>query len=102
MAKKKTFVIEWSEWEEIPHGFGHGVKFHTDDSPEEASLIAFLDGYEWLRGNPKVVPIFIRKADDTCPATFLLEVKKRIEHALKSGKLSHGHLGGKLYAWFNA
>ena len=102
MAKKKTFVIQWSEWEEIPDGFGHGVEFHTDPSPRKASLIAFLDGYEWLHGNRKVVPIFIRKADDTCPASFLMKVKKQIENALKSGKLRHGHLGGQLNAWFNA
>ena len=102
MAKEKNFVIQWLEWEEIPHGFGHGVEFHTDPSPENASLVAFLDGYEWLHGNPTVVPIFIRKADDTCSATFLTEVKKQIEDALQSGKLRHGHLGGQLYAWFNA
>ena len=101
MTKKITFVIQWSEWEEIPE-LGHGVEFHIDPSPRKASLIAFLDGYEWLRGNPKVVPIFIRKANDTCPASFLMKVKAQIENALKSGKLRHGHLGGQLYAWFNA
>jgi hypothetical protein len=102
MAKNKAFVIQWSEWEEIPDGFGHGVEFHTDPSPQKATLVAFLDGYEWLRGKPKVVTIFIRKADDKCSATFLTEVKKQIEDALKSGKLRHGHLGGQLHAWFNA
>ena len=95
-------MIQWSEEEKIPGGLGHGVEFHTDPSPQMASLVAFLGGYEWLHGKPKVVPISIRKADDNCSASFLMEVKKQIEDALKSGKLKHGHLGGQLYAWFNA
>jgi len=102
MAKNKAFVIQWVEWKEIPNGFGHGVEFHSDPSPEKASLVAFLDGYEWLHETPQVVPIFIRKADDTCSVSFLTEVKKQIEDELKSGKLRHGHLGKELYAWFNA
>jgi hypothetical protein len=102
MSKKNALVIERSEWEKIPDGFGHGVEFHTDPSPQKATIVAFLDGYEWLRGKPKVVPIYIRKADDKCSATFLTEVKKQIEDALKSGKLRHGPLGKHLHAWFNA
>jgi len=102
MAKKKAFVIQWSEWEKIPEGFGHGVEFHTDPSPQKATLVAFLRGYEWLRGKPKVVPIFIRKADDKCSANFLTGVKKQIEDAVTSGKLKHGKLGKQLHAWFNA
>jgi hypothetical protein len=100
MAKKKAFVIQWLEWEEIPKSFGHGVEFYIGPTSPKA-FVAFLDGYEWLHRKPQVVPIFIRKADDKCSASLLTEVKKEIEDALKSGKLKQGHLGGQLYAWFN-
>lgn len=48
MAKRKTFLIQWSELSEIHKGFGHGVEFHSE-MPTEArtpTLIAFLEGYE--------------------------------------------------------
>lgn len=102
MAKKKAFVIQWSEWEVIPSCFGHGVEFHIDSHPKEFPPVAFLDGYEWYHGKSKVVQISIRKADDQCSAGFLIEAKKQIGDSLKSGTLMHGHLGGQLYAWFNS
>src|SRR5262245_37164430 len=40
-----------------------------------------------FEGNPKVVTMFIRKADDTNPASFLMKAKKQIENALNLGKL---------------
>ncbi len=102
MAKNNTFAIQWLEWEQIPNSFGHGVEFYIGPPSPKATLVAFLDGYEWLHGKPQVVPIFIRKPDDKCSASLLMEVKKEIEDALKSGKLKQGHLGEQLYAWFNA
>ena len=102
MAKQKAFLIHWKEWEQIPEGFGHGVEFHTDSSPRKETLIAFLDGYDWLHGKPKSVPICIRKADLQYSPRFLRKVKTRIEIALKSGTLKDGYLGEHLYAWFNA
>jgi len=91
-----------SEWDQVPIFLGHGVEFHTDPSPQRDTLVALLDGYEWLHGKPKVVPIVIRKADNKYSASFLMAVQKQIEDRLEAGKLKHGRLGNHLYAWFNA
>ena len=44
--------IVWREWDHPPSRIlGHGVQFNDCEiESEDNSLVAFLDGFEWLHG----------------------------------------------------
>lgn len=43
--------IKWVNVDNLGIGLGHGVEFfHDECRKEKVSPIAFLDGYEWMRG----------------------------------------------------
>jgi hypothetical protein len=80
---------------------GHGVEFHSNASPDPATLLAFLEGYGWLHGSAPSVSIFMRKPNKRYSRSYLNRVRQQIEKVVRSGNLKGGRLAANLFAWFN-
>ncbi len=94
--------IIWVEFKNFSRRFGHGVEFYTSEPKPGDKPLAFLDGYEWLHGDPETVEIMIRTPDSDFDADFHAVFRQTIERCMTSGGLNHGRLSSSVFAWFNA
>lgn len=105
--------IVWREWDTLPscQEFGHGVHFHdlaiadedaSSANKEDASLVAFVEGYAWLKEYPIEVVIHCIKPNPVTSPDVLCSMKQRIERLIKSRQLAHGQITPRISAWFNA
>jgi len=94
--------IVWREVEALPICCGHGVEFHSRAGADDEDFFAFLEGYDWMRSDPEEVAIMITAAGPQHDTEFLKAAKVIISQALRSETLKHGHVGGQVFAWFNA
>jgi len=83
---KLNMRIRWHEWTVVPdfHEFGHGVHFHDIEKNRDCSLVAFLDSYEWLHGNPPEVVINCIKPDAITTQKVLDAMKVKVEQLVRS------------------
>jgi hypothetical protein len=103
-AQRPTFI--WTEWEgNPPSDFGHGVKFHDKKRGEPNDIVAFVEGFDWLKGNPKQITIHCIKPDAVTTRKTLDSFKKMIEEHIRKRDLGGwGQLLGRsrrLYNWMN-
>ena len=84
--------IMWKEWTVVPdfHHFGHGIHFHDTKKEWGSSLVAFVDGYAWLHGNPPEVVVNCIKPDFITTAKVLNAMKAKVEELLKSKRIPKG------------
>jgi hypothetical protein len=96
--------IIWQEWTVVPdfHKFGHGIHFHDKRKERDASLVAFLDGYEWLHGNPPEVVIYCIKPDAITLPRVLNAMKAKVEELLPSKSIPDGMITRRIFAVYNA
>lgn len=105
-AQKKTDQLEviWRDWDHFPRpGLGHGVEFlDTTIEDHEKSIVAFLDGYDWLHGDSNEAVIYCITPNLFFSQDVLARMKKRIEELIKTKRLGHGKITPRIFAWFNA
>jgi hypothetical protein len=81
--------IIWNEWTVVPdfHHFGHGIHFHDKKKEWESGLVAFVEGYSWLHGNPPEVLVNCIKPDSITTPKVLNAMKVKIEELLRSKRI---------------
>jgi hypothetical protein len=96
--------IIWMEWKTVPdeHSFGHGVHFHDSRKSCDMSLVAWLEGYEWLHGNPDTVQIWCITPDAITTASSLTVMKRDITAYVQSKKVPCGKISPNIQACPNA
>ena len=95
--------IIWNTWETTPDAwaFGHGVHFHDCRKPSDHSLVAWLEGYEWLHGNPKVVPVWCIAPDSITTEDVLTAMREAITTHLKKKKVPSERISPHIDAIMN-
>jgi hypothetical protein len=85
-GKKCEMKIIWKEWPVVPdfHHLGHGIHFHDQKKEWESSLVAFVEGYGWLHGNPPEVVVNCIKPDSISTLKVLNAMKSKVEELLRS------------------
>jgi len=104
----KAFDITWVEVNELERGRGHGVEFLYSDS--RGSIIAFLEGYNWMHEGKGAVKVYILtpeagifKESSEDGNSIVEDAKSTVLYFLKKKALwKHGKIGDKFFAWFNA
>jgi hypothetical protein len=81
-------------WREVEHigGKGHGVEFVYVSDPD--LLVAFLDGFGWLRDpkEPATVEI-LRKGAVKVPDTVIEEARRAVLHTVQQGAIGARRTG---------
>src|SRR5262249_19127138 len=76
---------------------GHGVEYHDRKiRARRKSLVAFLDGFEWLHGVSNEVLIHCIKPNRVTTEAVLQEMKERIEAAIAKGEIPHGRITARI------
>jgi hypothetical protein len=96
--------IVWIEWTTTTDSLtlGHGVCFHDRKREREEDLVAFVDGFEWLHGNPRQVTIRCIKTDKLTTSRTLNAFKRVIEDYVRRKEVPSGMLTRRLAAIANA
>lgn len=86
--------ICWREWTTIPSEkhFGHGVHYHDIRKQNRNSLVAWLEGYEWLHGNPGTVTVWCISPDGITTKDDLDEMKQRVESCIHKKDVPCGRI----------
>jgi hypothetical protein len=95
--------IVWREWDHPARRIlGHGVQFHDCEiESEDNSLVAFLDGFEWLHGFSNEVIIYCISPNTRTPEDVLSNMKKRLEAILAEREIPTGQITSRFYALVN-
>ena len=69
-------------------------------------VVAFLDGYEWLHGDPETVTVYIKRISDPIFANvnaqeIIDEVKSAIKIFIKDKGWSYGKFHGNITTLYN-
>jgi hypothetical protein len=97
--KESRYSFEWTP--RYPsHRRGHGVEIRHEE--EEGAILAFVEGYAWLRQERARVRIWLYKEHVKEQGILESDLKTRIEKLVVTRELKHGPLKGGLIAWFNA
>lgn len=78
----KQSRVVWHEWSKVPAeggDFGHGIHFHDVKSKREADLVAFIEGFDWLRKRGVNVTAYHIKANSVSTVRILAAMKRRVE-----------------------
>jgi len=94
----------WKQWQTIPSisSFGHGVHFHDMRKARQTSLVAWVQGYQWLHGNPEEVVIWVIPSDSVSTESFLSDMKEIVGSFIRHKKVPFGNIGRNLEAFPNA
>lgn len=97
-------IVDWKIWTSVPSvgSFGHGVHFHDDLKPWDTSLVAWIEGYEWLHGNPKTIEIWCIAPDDVTTSRILSAMKRSVEAKIKNKMMLCGNVTRRIKACANA
>lgn len=78
---------------------GHGVQFRIFSGDGDSILLAWLDGYEWLHGDPDEVEILISaKHEQLAPPHF----RPSVESAVRTKRFPGETICGEVNVLFNA
>ena len=96
--------IEWKIWTSVPYElpFGHGVHFHDNFKQWDKSLVAWIEGYEWLHGNPETIQIWCIAPDEVTTPQILAAMKRSIKAKIKHKILLCGNITPRIKACPNA
>ena len=102
--KRHGVTIEWKTWTSVPNvwSFGHGIHFHDNSKQWDTSLVAWIEGYEWLNGNPETIHIWCIAPDEVTTPRILAAMKKSIEAKIKNKKLPCGNITRRIKACPNS
>ena len=90
--------IVWKEWKTEPR-MGHGVHFHDLRRPRDMNLVAWLEDFYWLHGNPEVVTILCIPPDTITTVNMLTATKRIISKHVKKKKLIVGSFSRYIEGW---
>lgn len=103
-SKSREICVVWREWGSVPitGNFGHGVHFHDRQKPRMDSLVAWVEGYEWLHGNPDSVVIYCIAPDAITTQPVLRAMKAAITRRLKKCRTICGNITRRIEGIANA
>ena len=79
--------VQWHESSAYPNdwgNFGHGIHFHDNQQGHGKDLVAFIEGFEWLRSRSAVVQGYHVKPNTITTTRVLSAMKRRIEQIVAS------------------
>ena len=97
--------IHWQEWPTCPSDggdFGHGIHFHDARQPRGKELVAFVEGFGWLRNPSASVKGYHIKPNSVTTARVLGAMKRRIERMIADQTVGDGMISRRIYACANA
>jgi len=97
-------IIEWKTWTSVPDEWtlGNGVHFNDNLKPRETSLVAWIEGFEWHKGNPETVEIWCIAPDEVTTSRTITAMKKAIEAYVKEKKPLCSKITSRISACPNA
>jgi len=97
--------IHWQEWPNCPSDggdCGDGIHFHDTRQPRRQNLVAFVEGFEWLRNPSASVKGYHIKPNAVTTARVLGAMKRRIERMIADQSVRGGMISRRIYACANA
>jgi hypothetical protein len=92
VANKKTSLsIRWQRAPLSDRGFGHGFCIYARRNGHRGQWVAFVEGFEWLRGGRKAVVRFNPQAMPTNKQA-LATFKAAVEARIRAGDFSIGEI----------
>jgi hypothetical protein len=83
-------TIVWKTWRKVPQHLGHGVAFHDLRRQNRSTLVAWLEGYEWLDGRPETVVVACASPDAATSADDLEELKAIVGRYIEAKNVPDG------------
>jgi hypothetical protein len=77
--RRNPIYIYWEQWP-IDHRNvgGHGIEFHDINREPGDSIIAFVDGFKWFRGELNEVIVYCKEPDDVTSEEIYVILKENI------------------------
>ena len=96
--------IVWQEWTpaSMPGGLGHGLEFRDVQREGYGGVVAFVDGFSWLHGDPAEVVVLCIKPDAQTGARTLAAMKKKIAALLLAKAIPCGMVTTRIAGIANA
>ena len=103
-TEENNMRIVWKEWDVAPYDcpFGHGLQFHDRRKPRGASVVAWLEGFEWYHADPETVVIWCIPPDAITTTSVLTSAKKAIEEIVQGRQIPAGDVTPRIRGWANA